>query len=270
MATGDIVIGSDGILAIKVGPWAKDKLYYIKAYCEIFNMSMKGKWAIRTYVDLFAGPGLCLVQTTKKEIKGSPLLALSCEVPFTHYYFNDIRPDIIESLKTRTDSCSFANLEYFSKDCNLVIDDLLKKLPTGSLDFCFIDPFKWEINFSSIRKLTQKRRMDLAITFHIGSIKRAANNPPQELIYFFPESDWQHEYQEARASNRPVGRIMLDAYESGLRSLGYKEINHYVLEKNTKNVPLYYLIFASKHQRGVDFWNKVTIRSGSGQLRMSL
>ena len=29
MATGDIVIGSDGKLSIKVGPWGKDKLHYI-------------------------------------------------------------------------------------------------------------------------------------------------------------------------------------------------------------------------------------------------
>ena len=57
MATGDLIAGSDAKLVLKVGPWAKRKLHYINRYCEIFNAGMKNKWSIRTYIDLFAGPG---------------------------------------------------------------------------------------------------------------------------------------------------------------------------------------------------------------------
>jgi len=231
-------------------------------------MAMKGKWAVRTYIDLFAGPGMCLVQGARKEINGSPLLALSCEVPFTHYFFNDADPDVIKSLKVRSASYSSVTKEYFSKDCNLVVDELLQKLPSHSLDFCFIDPFNWEISFNSVRKLTEKRRADLAITFHLGSIKRVADRPPQELINFFPDTDWQQEYQKAGEEGKLSGRVLLDAYERGLSSLGYKEIKDYVLMVNRTNVPLYYLVFASKHKRGAEFWDKIAGRSEAGQLRM--
>jgi hypothetical protein len=37
---------------------------------------------------------------------------------------------------------------------------------------------------------------------------------------------------------------------------------------NKTNVPLYNLIFASKHPRGADFWDKIAERSETGQLRM--
>lgn len=270
MATGELVIGSDNKLVIKVGRWAKDKLFYIQRYCNIFNIAMKSKWAVRTYVDLFAGPGVCLIQATKKEVKGSPLLALSCEVPFTHYFFNDAEPEVIKSLKARAASYSPANINYFNKDCNLVVDELLQKLPpnTPSLDFCFIDPFNWEISFNSVRKLTAKRRMDLAITFHIGSIKRVADRPPKELIDFFPDASWQQEYQRVGEEGKLSGRVLLDAYERGLSDLGYKEIKDYVLMANKTNVPLYHLIFASKHKRGAEFWDKIAERSEAGQLRM--
>lgn len=270
MSTGDLVVGSDGELTLTVGRWAKDKLFYIGRYCDIFSRGMKGKWSNRTYIDLFAGPGMCLVQTTKKEIKGSPLLALSCKVPFTHYFFNDIDPDVMKSLKVRTAAHSSVIIEYFNKDCNVVVDELLQKLPLGSLDFCFIDPFNWEISFDSIRKLTENRRMDLAVTFHIGNIKRVADNPPRELLSFFPDANWQQEYTRAGEDGRLTGRVLLDAYERGLRSLGYKEIKDYVLAVNTKNVPLYYLIFVSKHRRGADFWDKIAGRSAAGQLRMPI
>ena len=270
MATGDIVIGSDGKLAIKIGPWAKDKLFYIKNICDIFNMGMKNKWPTRTYIDLFAGPGICIVEETGEEIPGSPLIALRCKLPFTHYFFNDLNADLIESLESRAAYCKFANVECFSKDCNSVVDDLLQKLPTNSLDFCFIDPLNWGISFNSIRKLTENRRMDLAITFHIGAMKRVAHNPPQDLIDFFPDPNWQQDYKMARARGKSVGRVLLDAYEKGLSSIGYREMRDYILEKNERNVPLYHLIFASKHPRGADFWDKIAGRSEAGQLRMAM
>jgi len=270
MATGEPVVGSDGELAIKIGPWAKDKLFYIKSYCDIFSMGMKNKWLTRAYIDLFAGPGICVIEKTKEEIPGSSLLALSCKTPFTHYFFNDVNPKFIKSLKSRAVSYGFANVEYFSKDCNLVVDDLKQKLPPNSLDFCFIDALSWEIKFNSIRKLTHDRKMDLAITFHIGSIKRDAAEPTQELNDFFPDLNWQQEYRNAKNKGERVGYALLKAYESGLRALGYKEIKDYVLETNKKNVPLYHLIFASRHPRGADFWDKIADRSEAGQIRMQI
>lgn len=50
MPTGDLVTGSDGYLAIRVGPWAKDKLHYIRRYCDIFNAGMKNRWPVRAYI----------------------------------------------------------------------------------------------------------------------------------------------------------------------------------------------------------------------------
>jgi len=270
MATGDLAVGSDGELVLKVGPWAKDKLFYISRYCYIFNEAMKDKWAIRTYIDLFAGPGICVVEKTKEEISGSPLIALSCKVPFTHYFFNDVQPSVIKSLKTRTAFLGSATVNYFSRDCNEIVDELVQKLPSSSLDFCFIDPTNWQINFNSIRKLAEKRRMDLALTFHVGNMKRVANDPPQELLDFFPDPSWQQEYEKAGKTGRLKGRVLLDAYERGLRNLGYIGIKDYVLELNKNNVPLYYLIFASKHPRGSDFWDKIAGRSEVGQFRMTI
>lgn len=270
MATGDLVVGSDGEFVLKIGLWALGKLSYIKRYCDIFNTAMKDKWSKRTYIDLFAGSGKCLVETTMREVDGSPLVALSTRVPFTHYFFNDMDASAIESLQKRTAHAEFQSIAYFSEDCNAVVEDLLSCLPSGSLDFCLIDPTNWQISFDSIRKLTKGRRTDLAITFHVGGIKRVANNPPQELLNFFPDSSWLKEYQEAREAGRAGERVLLDAYERGLQELGYVEIKDYILAKNIKHVPLYYLVFASKNRRGGDFWDKVAMRSETGQLRMHI
>lgn len=270
MATGELVVGSDGEFVLKIGLWALGKLSYIKRYCDVFNTAMKDKWSKRTYIDLFAGAGKCLVEATMKEVDGSPLVALSSKVPFTHYFFNDISVSAIESLQKRTAHTGVQSIAYFSKDCNAVVDDLLSCLPPGSLDFCFIDPTNWQISFDSIRKLTERRRTDLAITFHVGGMKRVANDPPQELLDFFPDSSWLEEYRKAREAGTNGVRALLDAYEQGLQELGYVEIKDYILAKNARQVPLYYLVFASKHRRGGNFWDKVAMRSETGQLRMHI
>lgn len=273
MATGDVKVGSDGELVLKVGPWATDKLFYISHYCEIFNTGMKNKWPVRTYIDLFSGPGICLIEETNREINGSPLVALKSKVPFTHYFFNDILPANIQSLETRAKQLHSYNISYFHKNCNEVVDELISKLPPRSLDFCFVDPTNWQVKFDSIRKLTKKRQMDIAVTFHVGNMKRIAENPTQELLDFFPDASWQHEYEEAiKKRQQPTGRILLDAYERGLKNLGYSDsgIKDYVLETNSKKVPLYYLIFASKDPKGAQFWDKIAARSETGQIRMRI
>ena len=79
MPTGELVIASDNHLAIKIGSWAREKLLYLNNICDIFNMGMKNLWAVRTYIDLFAGPGICVIEKTGEEIFGSPLIALNCK-----------------------------------------------------------------------------------------------------------------------------------------------------------------------------------------------
>jgi len=268
MATGDFVTASDGGLAISIGPWAKEKLHYIKRYCEIFNTGMKNTWPVRSYIDLFAGPGICVVEKSGEELLGSPLVALTTTIPFSHYYFNDMDAESIQALQMRVNKYGITSVKCINKDCDSVIDELLTQLPNNSLDFCFIDPFKWEIRFDSIRKLTENRRMDLAITFHVGNMKRVAEDPPAELLHFFPDKTWISDYRNARDKRKSTGRALLDAYERGLSKLGYIAVKDYVLQVNSNNVPLYHLVFASKSKRGTDFWDKIASRSEAGQIRM--
>ena len=270
MATGEEILCSDGELGIKVGAWAPEKLHYLGLYCDIFNKGMKNKWPTRTYVDIFSGPGKCIIETSQNEIYGSPLVSLNCEIPFTHYLFNDINLDFVKALTSRVSKCNFAKINIFNNDCNQVIDILISTLPKNSLYFCFIDPLNWEINFDSIKKLTEGRQMDLLITFHIGNIKREAAKPPKELLDFFPPLDWQDMFQKAQKGNRLNERVFLDAYEQGLKEIGYKVTRDHLFTKNIRNTILYYLIFASKHEKGAYFFDEVTKRSIAGQTRMQI
>ena len=60
-------LGSDGLVARDSGVWAKEKLYYLEHYLDIFSVGMNKKWAGKLYyVDLFAGPGKCRIRETER------------------------------------------------------------------------------------------------------------------------------------------------------------------------------------------------------------
>lgn len=266
---GTWAIDADGLLLRRVGPWAKEKLFYIGRYIDIFNSGMKRKWARRVYLDLFSGPGRVLIDA-KEEADGSALLALGSKVPFTDIFYNDIEPLAIEALNKRSQrQAPTTAIECLSLDCNVAAVEIRKRLPPNSLDLAFIDPTNWQITFDTITRLTADRRMDLIITFHVGGRKRAATYAPESLDAFFGTPAWRNAYDKSlRAGQREGGRILLDCYKEQLRRIGYKWTVDDIRITNTTHVGLYHLVFASKSARGEDFWKKITDRSAGGQMHL--
>lgn len=109
--------------------------------------------------------------------------------------------------------------------------------------------------------------MDLLITFHIGNLRRSIHQPSQQMKEFFPPLDWERLYKVSSGSDRIHERILLDEYEGGLREIDYKYFDDYILTRNIKNAPLYYLIFATKDIKGKEFYSKISMRSRTGQSR---
>lgn len=63
----------DGLPARPSGEWAKEKLFYLKRYIHTFSTAMRDKpWRRRIYIDLFAGPGKCVIKKTQEYLLGSP------------------------------------------------------------------------------------------------------------------------------------------------------------------------------------------------------
>lgn len=260
-----VVTASDGLPALSVGPWWAEKHHYIRRYQDIFSTGMANKWPNRYYVDLFAGPGRCVIQKTGEEIDGSPLVAALGKKPFAHYYFNEQNPALADALKTRFESIS-KNGNYYTGDANDKIDDVLVDLPDArtSLGLAFLDPFGWELNFKTIEKLSRNRRIDLMITFHTGQLRRWADSRPELLDNFFGREAWRDEYRKQRTGPRQE-RALLDAYESGLNAIGYKSTDDEIIVTTASRRLLYHLVFASKDPKGKEFWRKISRKSAAGQ-----
>lgn len=273
MSASEYVEGSDELPARLVGPWAQEKLHYVSRYFDIFNEGMKNHWPTRYYVDIFSGPGLCRIRDGD-EIAGSPIRAVQLpRAQFSHFFFNDLDAVAIDALETRLlrQHPAVDGWRTYNTDCNDLPARLLPDLPDGGLGLAFIDCLTWEMSFESIASLAANRRLDLIVTFHNGSMKRAAEFEPEALARFFGSNDWKDKYQEERGDISPRStRALIDFYEAQLSKLGYAHVDDHVRITNTRGTPLYHLVFASKHPRGADFFKKISQKNTWGQARMDL
>ena len=171
---GTLVQASDGLLARCVGPWSKDKLYYIRRYLDVFSTATREKFQNLIYIDLFAGPGRCVTDDSSDEFDGSPLAALELRYQFTDYHFVEADPQALDALRTRV-ARKFpdTNVNYYPGDANELIPTIVSALPQNSLSVAVVDPTGLHLHFENLRLLTAGRKMDLIYLFPEGmDVKR--------------------------------------------------------------------------------------------------
>jgi three-Cys-motif partner protein len=276
----------DGLIMRPSGAWAEQKLDYLARYIDVFETSMKGKWPSRNYIDLMAGPGKNRVRGSNKIFLGSPLLSLTTRYPFTGYFFVDLDSNNVDALKTRCDaSPNGQRVNIYNGDCNVLVDNVVARLrqnERSSLNLAFLDPEGFELHWATVAKLASVGRMDLIINYPQGGLNRLIRleyeSKGQSILdSFFGDREWRKLYESWMTKATKVGlhRSLIDHYKGKLRNLGYTQVfagsdvvEDEPLMRNTRSAPLYRLLFASKHNRGYEFWLKVIRRDVHGSTRL--
>lgn len=276
---------SDGLVALRVGQWWTHKHSYLRRYVDIFTVGMKRKWQIRVFVDLYSGPGLLIERESGREYEGSPLLAVNQPAGFTHYFFNDVDPRNVEALQNRLTRRRITNYQVYSlpaKDAAISIGNQLRRLKNETGEFlglAFIDPVgspESMLPLSALRVLTTDVRLDLLITFHTQSYKRVLGQAAAAYrrgtlqmsdvigicdIFRISTSEVAQILNNWLSHRGARTRLLLDQYRRALQRLGYQffesEEGIEPAIRNSTGAPMYHLVFASKHERGQQFWEKI-------------
>lgn len=283
----------DGLALRKSGPWVAEKLHYIRRYLEMVSTSMGTKnWRNIRYIDLFAGPGKCLIRDTNEILLGSALIATTSAPTFTDYVFVDLSPENLAALQQRCSSMNGVSQRcaYRVGDSNQVVNDLVCEIQArdqqyirgswGSLNVALLDPEGLELAWSTVETLSQVNKMDLIIHYsQFGITRNLANLHEREsetaVDRFFGDTHWRTIYRAESARGAKSGtihRLLIEHYKQKLAQLGY-EVRDYgdsietepLMRSSHRNAPLYRLLFASKHPLGNKFWKEVTKVNSLGQ-----
>jgi three-Cys-motif partner protein len=229
---------------------------------------MFDKWRHRCYVDLFSGCGIENVQGYGLDW-GSPLIAAQMPKPFTQLFLNDIDAEKIQALRNRIQSFPQPNPPHIlNLDANAAMELIVDQIPLrGSLTLALIDPYGLHISLDSIRLLSS-RQSDLIIYFpdRLDMLrnwdKYYMDNDNSKLDQFLGTGEWRSQLSENNSDKHP--EVLYDLYETQLRSLGYQWFDSKRIYAQG-NRPIYRLVFATKHPRGLSIWKNVSIKGLDGQ-----
>jgi len=266
----------DGLPVREVGSWTEDKLFFWNRYIDITTRAMVGhpKWpAGLVYVDLFAGPGICKLRESGRRIPGSTLIAANAPKSFRAILAIELNADLANALTARLISSPAAAVaKVFEGNCNTAIDQLVPNIPERALTLGFIDPEALNVDFETVKKLSDCGQVDLLILFAdrmdlVRNVDRYEKENPSVLDRMMgSQSRWRERWaQLANRSADNICRLFVDEYKTQLTDrLGYRAFGEKVME--SQNGPIYRLIFASKNDKGLEFWDKVTQRDRGGQM----
>jgi three-Cys-motif partner protein len=136
------VIGDDGLLVEKVGPWAKDKLEIVSAYIQISGATRR-KYRGNAFIDVFCGPGRSLVCDTGEYTDGSPVIAFkqgkySVE-RFATIEISDLEPELLAAATTRLKKLE-APVRPMPGPAVEAVANIASSLNKYGLHFALLDP----------------------------------------------------------------------------------------------------------------------------------
>jgi three-Cys-motif partner protein len=269
------VAQDDGLPVREVGEWSEDKLFFWHKYIQLTTTAMANnpRWSGGlVYVDLFAGPGVCKIRETGKRLPGSPLLAAAAAKPFNKIIAVECDADLAKALRSRLSAQTESGVAVVLQgDCNSLIDQVASNIPVGSLTLAFIDPEALDHRFETIERLAEAGAVDMLLLFAdaydiVRNIERYVENPNSKLDRVLgPGADWRPGYQSlGNLESATIREYFATVYKKQLSArLGYKGFSEKVITR--RGVPLYRLIYASKHSRGLDFWEKILKKDKQGQ-----
>ena len=262
-----------------VGGWGRNKIYFLTQYFNIFVPGMKGKWDGNIgYFEIASGPGRCIDRDTGYEFDGSAIAVLRSPgaVHLKAARFIDIDQTVVRTLNERIDALSL-NGDFLaiqgSYEDGVGLASLIQSINPRGLNLIFIDPTDCSVPFSTIHVLKERGiHFDLIInvatkTDFNRNMKTALSKPRSngrkkyETFLGGPELFSNPAFIGAMKTERfdDGRRLFAAAYQERLHSTGFQLFSREAVEG------FYEIVFATEHQRGLDFWQKAQAIKMDGQ-----
>ncbi len=260
-----------------IGSWSVDKLKLLRKYLQAYvTVLRKQSWCKGyEYIDGFAGTGKPKTRDEQRYVYGSPRVALELPNPFTKYHFIESSNWRIKKLEKLRKEFPSQQVEIYPGDCNDVLRrKIVPDLPmrTFKRAIAFLDPFGMELEWSTLEEVARVETIEVFLNFSVMAINRNVrlrrrediSTAVRERMDRFWGTEWEAElYEEEQTLFGPqTVRIKQSGKELGQRFQNrLKEIFPYctvpVLMTNSKNAPLYCLVFAGHNPTGVGIANDI-------------
>lgn len=221
------------------------------------------------YIDLFCGPGRCLIEETGELVDGGAVaawkLSVSNDSAFTRVIIADADEKRLRACETRLANLG-APVVAFHGPATKTAFMARQRTPPHGLNFAFLDPYKLEaLAFSVIAELAKVKRMDLLIHVSKMDLQRNLDSymsmDPSPFDVFAP--GWRVGIGFDR-SQRRARRDIFDYWRDLVSSAGAKTSEDVRLIKGTRGQHLYWLLLAARHDLAQKFWRVMASSNDQG------
>lgn len=251
----------DGLRRAIVGSWAPEKHLRLQRYVDITRATRRKFQADTTYIDLYCGAGRARIKNTQTVVDGSALVVAkeaAKHVPFGEIIIGDIDLVNVQACQARLDTIRGTQIRACVGSAEDVAAQIVPTLPPKGLHLAFLDPFNIEtLPFTVIRTLAQLQRMDLLIHVSLMDLQRNVRSMMEsgKMDRFAP--GWQDHINPALPNPTLVVKVF-EHWRSLLEGLGYTPSANIERVTGNRNQPLYWLVLASRHPLGDQFWTEVS------------
>ncbi len=254
-----------------IGRWSVEKLGLLRKYLAAYVKILRNQSWCRgyEYIDAFAGTGRPKSRDEQRYVDGSPTVALGLTPPFTQYHFVEQESWRVAKLEKLRPEFADRAITLYHGDCNKILrDQILPQLTLASKKraIAFVDPFGMQFEWETMQCIAQMRTVEIILNFPVMAINRGVLRRHPEMISevsmqrlnkFWGTSDWMVDFyaQEETLFGPEKTKVSYSGKEFGavfqkrLREI-FPQCSAPMLMTNSKNAPLYCLLFAGHNQTG--------------------
>ena len=260
------------------GPWTRQKLEILGRYLDAYTTALKNQPFNLIYVDAFAGSGVWSPQSEYRSedygefqelAEGSARIALEVgDKPFDRLVFVEKNPANAASLRRLRDDHPNRDVSVIEDDANFALPNFCRSMGQFDRAVVFLDPFKTEVEWSTVEAVAKTQKIDCWILFPrmaINRIMTRKSEPSEEFslrldVTFGGREHWSGLYSASRQISMFGDERQIE------RSVDYEGIRQSYRERletafagvaptsralrNSQNSVMFDLFFAAGNRRG--------------------
>ncbi len=265
-----------------IGPWSEDKLQLLGKYLHAYTVIMKDQQWCRGYhyIDAFTGTGKSRARDEERYIDGSPRVALTIQHPFHSYTFIEKTSWRVHRLRELEDEFPDQDIRIREGDCNRIITtEITPRIHYERFNrgLIFLDPFGMDTEWSTIEQIAETRALEIFMNLPVMALNHTVlpNDPNalteaqiERMNRFWGTTEWRGDiYEEMPTLFGPVEMKIRRTTGQRLGRLFKKRLEEVfpyatdpLVMTNSKNAPLYCLIFAGHKSTGAKIVREIRQR----------
>jgi three-Cys-motif partner protein len=247
---------------LTVGQWALEKHELLKRYVHA-SWAARQKWPNPCFIDLFCGPGRVRIRDTDIETDGGALVAwrkaLTKGGRFAKVVIGDLDAEALSACAARLTHLG-ADVTALHGAAETTVEQVLQLIPQDGLHLAYLDPFNMgHLPFSVIQKLAKFKKIDIVVHFSVMDLQRDFEldfeRDASRFEVFAP--GWKSHVNVQSHSKQQARLEFVKYWLELVKSVGFKCSEEKPLMTNSKNGPLYRMMFLSRHPLGDKLWTEI-------------